>query len=116
MSLSETEARRVIYGEYPPTPPESNRYAYETATGEDTDFYIAADDELGAAFGYVKEVAGGNGVWISLAVDNDYLTSIGGTAVLGDKVRAQATASGASAASIHIARGTLTKLIIRLTY
>lgn len=116
MSLSETEARRVIYGEYPPTPAESNRYAYETATGEDTDFYIAADDELGAAFGYVKEVAGGNGVWISLAVDNDYLTSIGGTAVLGDKVRAQATASGASAASIHIARGTLTKLIIRLTY
>lgn len=115
MSLSETEARRVLYGEYPATPTDSYRFAYEIATGEGTDFVIEADEELGAAFAYVMERTDG-GAWISLAVDEKYLTSIGGTAVLSDKVRAQATASGANAASIHIARGTLTKLIIRLTY
>ena len=116
MGYRDATGARTLYGEYPATPAASDRYAYEIPTGEDTDFYVTGNAELKAALAYVVSVAGGSNVWASMAVDDAYISSIGGTTKLYEAVRAYAAEAGANAASVNVVRGALTKLVVNLTY
>ena len=115
LSYDDAAAARLFYGTHYATPTDSRLYAYEISTGEGTDLTIGSVEELAAAFEFVTSRMPGN-AWFSVALDNEFTTSLGGTQGVIDEAHDIAREMGISIASSLISRGTLVKLILHITF